>query len=209
MKNTSLPTRVDSSILAKLAQPGDPFVILIISGIGSTAPFEFRDKKQRYFILRWDTKHNGHVVRIPLPLWQRNNHEIALDIMDQPRQRLNLIVKIEGECQLVPTLEQVTAAKQAMEVPAESVEPQPHAPPPAVPYPEAENESVPVGDPDALMYGEMPLHEAVAKLVEDGPQRIKAVAAQLEADESDITLALTSSASAAEVASGGWVRIKD
>lgn len=93
---TTLPARVDSSILARYLTAGEPVVIVKLVSVGNTAPYDFRDAKgSRSYVFRWDLKAGGHVLRVPLSLWQANKAQIAHDIMDQRRLPNAIVVTVE------------------------------------------------------------------------------------------------------------------
>jgi len=93
--NTTLPARVDSAMLAKYRQDGEPVIILKLIGVGNTALFDFRDKGTRSYVFRFDSTFGGHIIRIPLSLWQANKGQMAHDIMDQRRTTQTMIVLVE------------------------------------------------------------------------------------------------------------------
>lgn len=93
---TTLPARVDSSILAKHLTAGEPVVLVKLVSVGNTAPYDFRDAKgSRAYVFRWDLKAGGHILRVPLHLWQANKAQIAHDIMDQRRLPNAIVVTVE------------------------------------------------------------------------------------------------------------------
>lgn len=72
-------------------------------------------------------------------------------------------------------------------------------------------ETTPTTEPSGpIMYGEMPLHEAVSGILKEAGSaiRIKAMSHQLSVSEDDIRAALTDADSTAEIANAGWVRLK-
>lgn len=79
-KSIMLPQNVDSSMLLKHFQPGDTAVVVKLTGVGATGPFAFRDKASRCWTFRWETPLGGHIMRVPLSIWQQDNHRIAHDI---------------------------------------------------------------------------------------------------------------------------------
>lgn len=93
---TTLPARVDSSILARYLTAGEPVVLVKLVSVGNTSPYDFRDAKgSRSYVFRWDLKAGGHVLRVPLSLWQANKAQIAHDIMDQRRLPNAIVVTVE------------------------------------------------------------------------------------------------------------------
>lgn len=90
-----LPGRVDSAMLAKYLQAGEPVVVLKLVGVGNSAPYDFRDKGTRSYIFRFDANAEGHLLRIPLHLWQENRARLAHDIMDQRHLAHAMIVTLE------------------------------------------------------------------------------------------------------------------
>ena len=92
---TLLPARVDSAVLAKYRHPGEPLIIVKLVGVGNSAPYDFHDKGTRSFIFRYESQQEGHILRVPLHLWQENKARLAHDIMDQRRLPHALIVTLE------------------------------------------------------------------------------------------------------------------
>lgn len=93
---TTLPARVDSTILARCLTAGEPVVLVKLVAVGNTAPYDFRDAKgSRAYVFRWDLKAGGHVLRVPLSLWQANKAQMAHDIMDQRRLANAIVVTFE------------------------------------------------------------------------------------------------------------------
>jgi hypothetical protein len=110
---STLPSRVDSSTLAKFLQDGEPVVLVKLIGVGNSAPYDFRDKGTRSYIFRFDAAQEGHVLRIPLHLWQENRARLAHDIMDQRHMAHSMVVTLETPPALpVPSLPQATISAQ-------------------------------------------------------------------------------------------------
>ena len=92
---TRLPARVDSSVLAKFRLPGEPLIIVKLVGVGNSAPYDFHDKGTRSFSFRFESALEGHVLRVPLHLWQENDARLAHDLLDQRRFPHAIIVFLE------------------------------------------------------------------------------------------------------------------
>ncbi len=92
---TRLPARVDSAVLAKFRLPGEPLIIVKLVGVGNNAPYDFHDKGTRSFIFRFESALEGHVLRVPLHLWQENDARLAHDLLDQRRFPHAIIVFLE------------------------------------------------------------------------------------------------------------------
>lgn len=111
---TTLPARVDSSILARYLTAGEPVVLVKLVSVGNTSPYDFRDAKgSRSYVFRWDLKAGGHVLRVPLSLWQANKAQIAHDIMDQRRLPNAIVVTVEMPVPPVTTFKQRVLAEYA------------------------------------------------------------------------------------------------
>jgi hypothetical protein len=95
VKGVVIPRRVDSAMLAKLGIPGEGTVLVKMAGIGSLGPYEFRGHDSRAFILRWEAKLGGHVLRVPLSLWMQNGHRMAHDVLDHRRLEAPIVVMFE------------------------------------------------------------------------------------------------------------------
>ncbi len=79
-KSIMLPQNIDSSMLTKHFQPGETAVVVKLTSVGATGPFAFRDKASRCWTFRWETPLGGHIMRVPLSIWQQDNHKSAHDI---------------------------------------------------------------------------------------------------------------------------------
>jgi hypothetical protein len=90
-----LPARVDSALLARHRRDAEPLVLLKLVGVGNTAPYDFHDKGTRSYIFRFESAQEGHILRVPLHLWQAEGARLAHDIMDQRRQPHALIVFLD------------------------------------------------------------------------------------------------------------------
>lgn len=90
-----IPQRADSAMLAKLGNPGEPLVLVKMAGFGSLAPYEFRGRDSRTFLLRWDARLCAHILRVPLSLWMQDDHRMAHDILDQRRLEAPVIILFE------------------------------------------------------------------------------------------------------------------
>lgn len=111
---TTLPARVDSTILARYLTAGEPVVLVKLVAVGNTAPYDFRDAKgSRAYVFRWDLKAGGHVLRVPLSLWQANKAQMAHDIMDQRRLANAIVVTVEMPVPPVTTFKQRVLAEYA------------------------------------------------------------------------------------------------
>lgn len=194
--STHLPSRVNSALFAKHLIPGEPVVVLVIEGLGFTGDYDHQTEG-RAFVFRHDVKAGGHTLRIPMNLWMQNKAKLARDLMGR-RTRLPIITLVELSA-VAPAVPQTHALENEGSTPS----PETTVPPP----PDATPESEPTWP---IMYGEMPLHEAVSGILKEAGNaiRIKAVAHQLSVSEDDIRTALADPASTVEIANAGWVRLK-
>jgi hypothetical protein len=92
---TTLPARSDSSTLAKYHRPGEPIVIVKFTGVGNPSPYDFRAKDNRSYIFRFESKLQGHTLRVPLNLWQQNNAKLAHDMLDERRLPHPMVITLE------------------------------------------------------------------------------------------------------------------
>jgi hypothetical protein len=82
-------------VLAKFRLAGEPLIIVKLVGVGNSAPYDFHDKGTRSFIFRFESALEGHVLRVPLHLWQENDARLAHDLLDQRRFPHAIIVFLE------------------------------------------------------------------------------------------------------------------
>ena len=211
--STNLPSRVNSALFAKHLIPGEPVVVVKIEGLGFTGDYDHQ-LEGRAFVFRHDVKAGGHTLRIPAHLWMQNKAKLAHELMAR-RTRLPMIALIEYSPAAPldatpPTSIPQTQGGEAATHQTHALENEGSTPSPetiAPPLPEATPTTEPSGP---IMYGEMPLHEAVSAVVKqaDFAMRIKAIAHQLSVPEDEIRTALADPASTVEIANAGWVRLK-
>lgn len=208
----NLPHRVDSAILAKYHQAGEPTVVVKICGVGSVTPYEYRGRESRAFIFRWDLKIGGHVLRVPARLWMQNNHKLAHDILDHRFLPQPIVVLFELPAaqpaepvsQSVITLDQTDTTQGA----SEAVGAHNAIEVGSTPTPETISTEVEAAHPGSLhRWREFPLYEAIAELVKDGPVRIGDVAEKFEASKEHVREAIEFAPNL--MIAGGWVKLKE
>ena len=91
----NLPNRVNATLLAKYFRPHEPVIVLVVKNISSTHPYEFFDRDGRAYMLQWEVKVDGHVMRFPWHLWMGQDAKLANVIMDQHRLPFPLVVLVE------------------------------------------------------------------------------------------------------------------
>ena len=218
---TLLPGRVDSVLLSKFLLEGEPVIVVKLVGVGNTAPYDFRGKGTRSFMFRFDSRLDGHTLRVPLHLWQEAQGRLAHELMDQRHLTHSMIVLVEmpSAPAAVPPLPPPAADEQRGATDTStstrnvvgpgSVEP---TVAPASGNAQGLDEARPVHEasssPEPLPLHEgRPLHEALFTLVES-PKRIKALAALLGVTEPILRRAITTADSHIELAASGWLRRK-
>lgn len=109
MKPKTLPLRLNTAILAPFFLPGEPAVVVKMVGVGNTAPFEMRGggTTGRSFILEWNSRLDGHVVRIPLSLWMAQDARMAHELMDHRRMSHAMVVTFEMPAPVGPAVAEV------------------------------------------------------------------------------------------------------
>lgn len=210
---TTLPGRVDSAVLAKHRRAGEPMVIVKLVGVGNTAPYDFRDKGTRSYIFRFDSQMEGHLIRIPLHLWQEDRARMAHDIMDQRHMAHAMIVMLEqppAPAAAAPAIPQSTIPEKGAtdtSTDARNVVGQ-GAEPTVAPAsgPAAAAAATPPAEAPRLPDGRS-VHEAAHALAEP-PKRLKALAALLGVPEAQLRTAISHPDSQVVLASAGWVRRK-
>ncbi|MDB6006869.1 MAG: hypothetical protein JWR15_3856 [Prosthecobacter sp.] len=215
---TTLPNRVDSAMLAKFLREGEPVIVLKLTGVGNSAPYDFRDKGTRSYIFRFDSAQEGHLLRIPLHLWQENKARLAHDIMDQRHMAHAMIVTLEmPRVPADPQIPLTTIYPEQMGATDTSTDTRnvvgPGAEPTVAPTFAKASERRPTSgsaggaEEEPPLIGGRPLHEAAYDLAEQ-PKRLKALAALLGVTEAPLREAIGDSSSRIELATAGWVRRK-
>ncbi|MCX6851084.1 MAG: hypothetical protein NTY98_19415 [Verrucomicrobia bacterium] len=99
----TLPGRVDSALLAKFRRADDPLVVVKLVGVGNNAPYDFHDKGTRSYIFRFESALEGHILRVPLHLWQAGKGRLAHDLMEQRRLPHAMVVTLDAPTAAKPT----------------------------------------------------------------------------------------------------------
>ncbi|OYW75672.1 MAG: hypothetical protein B7Z37_12335 [Verrucomicrobia bacterium 12-59-8] len=99
----TLPGRVDSALLAKHRRADEPLIVVKLVGVGNTAPYDFHDKGTRSYIFRFESLQEGHILRVPLHLWQAGKGRLAHDLMDQRRLPHAVVVTLDAPTAAKPT----------------------------------------------------------------------------------------------------------
>jgi len=102
----NLPARLDSATLAKYIQDGEPVIVAKFIGVGNTSPYDYRAKDNRAYVFRYDSKLEGHILRIPLRIWQgdgkkRPTDNLAHAMMDERRMPHPMVVTVEMPKEIV------------------------------------------------------------------------------------------------------------
>ncbi|MHB1082987.1 MAG: hypothetical protein ACYC67_26560 [Prosthecobacter sp.] len=226
----TLPARVDSALLAKHRRADDPLVVVKLVGVGNNAPYDFHDKGTRSYIFRFESALEGHVLRVPLHLWQAGKGRLAHDLMEQRRLPHAMVVTLDA-----PTAAKPTPLTNLTEMGATDTSTDtrnvvgPGAEPTVAPasaeektlkaeadvkaqaaVADAATVSVAVTSVQAVappLIAGRPLHEAAYELVEP-PKRLKALAALLGVAEDALRAGIGHADSRIELANAGWVRRK-
>lgn len=208
----NIPARADTAVLLKHRVGNEPLVILNIPDVGNTGSFDLRGRDGKTLVLKWDSKRNGHIVKIPVTLWQQSGNAMAKNVLDQRRSGHSFIVTFE-EYQspemgavVVKPVDTVVGSTVA-----DAAAPASDGPPDGV-----VGESLPVefkdNDYEAVKPATeevMPLHTIVATYIQrNGSSRMRQVEADLEVPASEIRASLELPDSPVEL-SGGWVKFKD
>ncbi len=205
-------------MLAKFLHESEPVIVLKLVGVGNSAPYDFRDKGTRSYIFRFDSAQEGHLLRVPLHLWQENKARLAHDIMDQRHLAHAMIVTLEMPPSYAASkIPQTTTLAEQMGATDTSTDTRnvvgPGAEPTVAPASGsaggAEQKTsvaaVTVQAEEPPLVGGRALHEAAYDLV-DPPKRLKALAALLGVAEAPLRAAIGDSGSRVELATAGWVR---
>lgn len=226
----TLPARVDSALLAKHRRADDPLVVVKLVGVGNNAPYDFHDKGTRSYIFRFESALEGHILRVPLHLWQAGKGRLAHDLMEQRRLPHAMVVTLDAPTAAKPTpltnLTEMGATDTSTDT---RIVVGPGAEPTVAPASAQENAlkaeadvkaqaavadaataSVAAASVQAVvppLIAGRPLHEAAYDLVEP-PKRLKALAALLGVAEDALRAGIGHADSRIELANAGWVRRK-
>jgi hypothetical protein len=213
----TLPGRVDSSMLAKFRRADEPLVVVKLVGVGNNAPYDFHDKGTRSYIFRFESQLEGHILRVPLHLWQAGRGRLAHELMEQRRLPHAMVVLLEPPRPAKPTtllsdteMGATDTSTDARNVVGPGAEP---TVAPASGEKTVAEQSLTVVDGGLTetrttsVHGARPLHELAYDLVEQ-PKRLKVLAALLGEAEGALRAALVHPDSRIELANAGWVRRK-
>lgn len=181
---TTIPSRVDSSLLAKYRREGDPVIVVKLLGVGSLSPFDYRGRDVRSYVFRYEPVEQGHILRVPSHLWHENRAAIARDIMEQ-----------RGPHMLIVTVEMPAAAPQAVA---------PAAPAVSVVEPEDTAKQAPVVSSEVV---DAPLGVQIAVLVRDKAMRVGDLVTATGRLEADIRETIAAEGSGLVIAGAGWVKL--
>ena len=231
----TLPGRVDSSMLAKFRRADEPLVVLKLVGVGNNAPYDFHDKGTRSYIFRFESQMEGHILRVPLHLWQAGKGRLAHELMEQRRMPHAMVVLLEPPSSPKPAtpLSDTEMGATDTSTDARNVV-GPGAEPTVAPALGSAYGAMTVAEPtegrqmmvdDGLtetpstkgpvsvptdtvpLIGGRPLNEAAYDLVE-APRRIKALATLLGVTEDALRTGILQADSRVELAHAGWVKRK-
>jgi hypothetical protein len=208
----NIPVRADTNVLAKHRVGKEPLVILCIPDIGNTGSFDLRGRDGKTLILKWESKRNGHIIKIPASLWHQDNCAMAKSVLDQRRSGHSFVVTfdeyqspemgavVEKSIDTVvgSTVMTATAPASIEVIPLDDVD-------------DAEIDGPPDGVIGTMSTTEetMPLYAIVATYIQrNGSSRMKQVESDLEVPASEIRASLEFADSPVEL-SGGWVKFKD
>jgi len=203
----TLPGRVDSALLAKHRRADEPLVVVKLVGVGNTAPYDFHDKGTRSYIFRFESAQEGHILRVPLHLWQAGKGRLAHDLMEQRRLPHAMVVTLDAPTEAKPAPSTNLTEMGATDTSTDTRNVVgPGAEPTVAPASlSVAATSVQAAEPPHI--AGTPLHEAAYALVEP-PKRLKALAALLGVAEGALREAIGQADSRIELANAGWVRRK-
>lgn len=203
----TLPARVDSALLAKHRRADEPLVVVKLVGVGNNAPYDFHDKGTRSYIFRFESAQEGHILRVPLHLWQAGKGRLAHDLMEQRRLPHAMVVTLDAPTEAKPTPSTNLTEMGATDT---STDTRNVVGPGAEPTVAPASLSVAATNVQAVvppLIDGRPLHEAAYALVEP-PKRLKALAALLGVAEDALRASIGQADSRIELANAGWVRRK-
>lgn len=226
-----LPNRLNSEVLKRLAQPGEPFMLILATNVGDVSPYELCDENGRSYVFRWDVKEGCHVLRVPVSVWTQNRRALALALFDtRSRNGPNLVPIPEFQSQDGAEAARLThnqKAEGSSPSPATTMKPVEAASvltpydvaaiakatsdAPPLPPVEVEVEG-PTGEAavdaeDTLAPEEEFLHVAIARVVAAKPARVADLVEKLGASKDDVVAAIAYEGSGL-VNTSGWVKLK-
>lgn len=216
----NIPTRADSKTLAKYRIGKEPLVVLCVPDVGNTGSFDLRGRDGKTCVLNWDSKYNGHTIKIPASLWHQHNAAMAKSILDQGRSGRSFIVTFDdyqspemGAVAAKPVDTVVGSTVVTSAAPASVTASVWTGPVPDVSYAITTDAEEPVAPAEFKTVTDveptMPLHAIVGAYIQrNGSSRMKQVESDLEVPASKIRASLESPDSPVEL-SGGWVKFKD
>ncbi len=221
----TLPGRVDSALLGKFRRAEEPQVVVKLVGVGNTAPYDFHDKGTRSYIFRFESQMEGHILRVPLHLWQAGKGRMAHELMEQRRMPHAMVVLLEPP-PLTPQM--ISLEKGATDTSTDTRNVVgPGAEPTVAPASGSACGALTVAERSLTvvdggltqtrssgaqaeappLIGGRALHGAAYDLVE-APKRIKALAALLGVTEEVLRTGIGQAESRIELAHAGWVKRK-
>ncbi len=225
----TLPPLSDSSSLAKYHKPGEPTVVVKMTGVGNNQPYSYR-AGDKTFMFRWVSAYQGHVLRVPLNLWQQNKAKLAHEIMDQRKQNHALVVLLEvsasAEIKLCEVTEPVGLRPGSLTfstpemgaadtTPAQNVAGLSEEPTAAPAVEDEEGDATEAADLAAEMtqdvddIPEPSLGQRIYDAVYERPKRLNELAASLGVMGDSLRNAIARHESRVEIAAAGWVRRKE
>lgn len=203
----ALPAICTSDNLAKYAVAGEPTILFLLTDVGSTADYQFRDKTGgRSFLLKWNTRLDGHVLRVPYSVWSAKDHAFANALMRQPMHRpVVVLVEFAASAPAVTAPAEAesqspekTGAPETQEAACIVVGPS-VAPQAGAPTGEAE------GTAEQIVAAIVPLHMR-AYVAAEAPIRVKPLAELLNVTPEVLREAIANPHSRLEIAAAGWVK---
>jgi hypothetical protein len=83
-------------------------------GVGNNSAFYLTDKDGRVWILEWNAKKGGHVIRVPHHLWHDRNEAVAHSLMEQ-NPRVSFVVSCELSPEVAAFLAELKQASEQQE----------------------------------------------------------------------------------------------
>lgn len=175
---------------------GEPVIVLVARGIGATQPYEFRDRDGRSFLLKWEGKLEGHVLRVPWHVWMADGGRLADGVMNQRRLPFALVVLVEWAKQGEIRMTKEDEGEECGDGEGQAGVP-------------ASLEKGEAGVVVSLSEGDVLCYSRMRVMLGGGALRLRALGWALDVGEVELRAMLERADCPAMVTATGWVKLRD